>query len=339
MRNYIIYLAVYLFCLPIAADADQVYLINGDRLTGTIAQLEDGKITIKTELLGNVEIVIENIQTFSSDDPLEMLLRDGTVVNQPVRSAPQGSVQTTGGESIPPQTVALSQIKSFYPSTPRWEGDISIAMTHTTGNTKTESLSGSANLSKRTKNDRTTLGGDYARRDEEESDEIQSNTTEDWMKLRGKYAYFLTQKFYLFGEGRYERDRIADLDSRTVLGGGGGYQWIESNTTNFATELGLAAVQERYSGVSSHETDFSGQAGYHFDHRFNSIFQLMHDLTYYPALADPSDYYLSSSAEIRAAMSKNMFANFKFLFDYDATPAESKGSTDVKYLLGVGYKF
>lgn len=337
MRIYSILIS--LFCLSAAASADQIYLINGDRLSGTITQLDNGKITIKTELLGNVEIAIENIQTFSSDDPLEILLRDGTTVNQPVQSASQGSVQTTGGEGLLPQTIALSQIKSFYPSTPRWEGDIAVAMTHTTGNTKTESLSGSANLSRRTRNDRTTFGGDYARRSEEESDNIQNNTTEDWMKLRSKYAYFLTKKFYLFGEGRYERDRIADLDSRTVLGGGGGYQWIESDKTNFSTEAGLASVEERYKGITGRSSEFSAQAGYHFDRKFNNIFQFLHDLTYYPAITDVSGYYLSSSAEIRAAMNKNMFANFKLLFDYDATPAENKGDTDVKYLLGVGYKF
>ncbi len=339
MRIYIIYLAVYLFCLSVAADADQIYLTNGDRLTGTITQLDDGKITIKTELMGNIEINIENIQTFSSDDPLEMQLRDGTIVNQPVLFAEKGTIQVAADVNTPPKAIDLSQIKLFYPSTPHWEGDISVAMTHSTGNTKTEAISGSANLSRRTQQDRTTLGGDYARRIEEKSDDIEENTTEDWMKYRGKYAYFLTPKFYLFGEGRYEQDHIADLDSRTVMGGGGGYQWIESSTTNFATELGLAAVQERYSGVSSHETDFSGQAGYHFDHRFNNIFQFINDLTYYPALANPSDYYMSSSAEIRAAMSKNIFANFKVLFDYDSTPAEDKGDSDIKYLLGVGYKF
>jgi hypothetical protein len=34
-----------------------------------------------------------------------------------------------------------------------------------------------------------------------------------------------------------------------------------------------------------------------------------------------------------------MFANFKVIFDYDATPAEGAGNTDVKYMLGVGWSF
>jgi len=36
---------------------------------------------------------------------------------------------------------------------------------------------------------------------------------------------------------------------------------------------------------------------------------------------------------------KNMFANFKVIFNYDTTPAIGQGSTDVKYLFGIGLTF
>lgn len=38
------------------------------------------------------------------------------------------------------------------------------------------------------------------------------------MAVRGKYDFFLTEKFYGFLEGRYETDKIAELDRR-VIGG------------------------------------------------------------------------------------------------------------------------
>ena len=36
---------------------------------------------------------------------------------------------------------------------------------------------------------------------------------------------------------------------------------------------------------------------------------------------------------------KSMYANVKAIFDYDASPAKGKGSTDVKYIVGVGWEF
>jgi hypothetical protein len=34
-----------------------------------------------------------------------------------------------------------------------------------------------------------------------------------------------------------------------------------------------------------------------------------------------------------------MFANFKVIFNFDESPAPGRGTTDVKYLLGVGMNF
>ena len=67
--------------------------------------------------------------------------------------------------------------------------------------------------------------------------------------------------------------------------------------------------------------------------------KFLHDLTYYPALSKFSDYYLTTTAELRASLTKSMFANFKVIFNYDATPAAGRSSTDVKYIFGAGMTF
>jgi len=67
--------------------------------------------------------------------------------------------------------------------------------------------------------------------------------------------------------------------------------------------------------------------------------RLLHDLTYYPSLEQFSDYFLTATAELRASLTKTMFANFKVIFNFDSTPAPDRGSTDIKYLLGVGINF
>ena len=52
-----------------------------------------------------------------------------------------------------------------------------------------------------------------------------------------------------------------------------------------------------------------------------------------------SDYYLTTTGELRAHFTERMFANFKVILNYDATPAVGAGSTDTKYMLGLGYSF
>ena len=165
------------------------------------------------------------------------------------------------------------------------------------------------------------------------------HTTEDWWRLRGQYDYFFTKKFFGFGNGRYEKDDIARLDRRVVVGGGVGYQWIENDTTAFSTNLGLASLSEKYKNQTDSNNALSLQAGYNFSQRLGKNTRFLNDLTIYPSLEEFSDYFLTSTAELRASLTKAMFANFKVIFNYDVTPAPDRGNTDIKYLFGVGLSF
>lgn len=338
-------IAAAIFCTMVlsvsaAVPAGQVVLKNGDRLTGTIVIMTDGTLKIETELAGTVEIAMENVQTLSSEQPLQLHLNDGSVTTQAVQKDSDGSVKLAGSDVIASQTVALANITAINPpapEAPRWKGDLAAGVTYTSGNTSNESYAFSANLSKRTENNRTTLKANAAKKKEDAGDE--KVTTEDWLKFSGKYDYFFSKKAYVFGEGRYETDKIADLDRRIILGGGLGYQWIEKEKQNFSTEVGVASVYEKYSAADDSDTKFSLQAGYHYDQQFNETFSFIHDLSYYPSTERFSDYLVSSSAELRAKINSHLFTSFKVLFDYDATPAEGKGSTDTKYIFGVGLNF
>lgn len=131
--------------------------------------------------------------------------------------------------------------------------------------------------------------------------------------------------------------RLRIYDRRIILGAGGGYQWIESDNMNFSSELGLAYVNEKYD--TEKDDSLSAQVGYHFDKKLRDNITFINNLTYYPSLEKVSDYYMTTTAEIRANFTSSFFANFKTIFNYDSTPAEGKHNTDVKYFLGLGYSF
>lgn len=343
MRNGISFRIICVMVLAVSMSAlgGQIYLKNGDRLTGTITTMADDKITIEMAMAGTIEIPMENVQTISSDEPLELHLNDGTIVKQSVEKDSDGTIKITGSDVIDSQTLALADVATINPpkpEAPRWKGDLSAGLTYTSGNTSNESYAFSANLTKRGEKDRITFDGAAAKK-KEKTTANEKVTTEDWWKVGGQYDYFLSEKSYVFGEGRYETDEIADLDRRIIVGGGLGYQWIEKETQNFSTELGVADVYEKYKTSSGGESKFSLRMGYHYDQQFNKTFSFIHDLTYYPSTEQFSDYFLTSSAEVRAKINGHLFTNFKVLFDYDATPATGKGSTDTKYMFGIGANF
>ena len=321
--------------------AGEVLLGNGDRLSGEVEKIIDGKLYFKSDLVGPVTIDMANVKTFSTDKADKIVLSDETVVNRQLTASDAGRVSLVGGSIIQGQDVKLTDITALNPpekESPRWKGSVSAGITSVHGNAKSETVQGSVSAGLRREKDRTTLGADYGRAKQEDPDTGAETTSEDWWKLRGKYDYFLSKKFYSFLEGRYETDKVADLDRRVIGGVGVGYQWIESEGMNFSTEVGLANLSERFNdGTSNNEV--SAQAGYHFDVKLNDRIDFINDLTYYPSIQQYSDYFLTTTVELRASLVGNMFANFRTIFDYDTSPARGKGSTDVKHILGVGWDF
>ncbi len=339
MRGKILVLLVFLGVFAQAIQADELVFKNGDRLTGKINHVLDGKLVFKSDVAGKITIDISKIKTFSTDEAIEVHFKDGSVLVQKVVSSKAGRFAIEGTETVKAQDFDIAGISSINPPEPKWTGNVSAALTSTHGNTKTEAISASANLSKRTEKDRTLLSADYARGKQEDPDTGQDKTTENWWRTKAKYDYFFTKKFYGYLDGRYETDKIAELDRRVIVGSGGGYQWIESEKMNFSTEAGLASLYEKYENQTDSSADLSAQLGYNFDKKLAKGLKFIHDLTYYPSTEKFSDYYLTSTGEIRAHFTENMFLNFKVILNYDTSPATDASTTDTKYMLGLGYSF
>ncbi len=323
-----------------SAGADEVFLKNGDRLSGTIVRLTDGKLVLKSDVAGDATVNMADIQTFSSNAPVEIHLKDGVVLHQRITAGQPGQFGIETGETLRAQMFQLADVVSINPpakSEPKWTGSISAGFTATTGNTSTEAMNAGVSLARRGEKDRATVGADYAKGKQKIGGV--KTTTEDWWRVKAQYDYFISKKFFAFVNGRYEKDSIALLDRRVVLGGGGGYQWIESEKTNFATTAGLASLYEKFSNQLNSTSELSLQLGYNFDTQLHKNVKFLHDLTYFPALDDFSDYYLTARAEVRASLIGTMFANFKTIFNFDQTPAVGQSDTDIKYIIGVGATF
>lgn len=321
---------------------DEIHLKNGDRISGRIQHLVDGKLTIKADVAGMVTVALSDIRTLSSDEPIEVNLKDETGFKQKVSSADAGRFAIEGNDTTKAQEFAVSDIISINPPVkpiPKWTGDIAVGVTSTHGNTKTEIISANANFSKRTEKDRTTISTDYAKGEQEDPDTGETVTIEDWWRAKGKYDYFFSKKMYGYVDGRYEKDAVAELDRRTIIGVGAGYQWIESENMNFSSEFGLASLYEKYDNQTDSNSEISLQLGYNFDKKLRKNIKFVHDMTYYPAVDKFSDYYLTTTAGVRADFTETFFATAKAILNYDATPAIGAHKTDVKYFFGLGYRF
>ena len=136
--------------------------------------------------------------------------------------------------------IALKDVAQINPPPIKWTGSLTANFLVTRGNSHTDNFGASLNAVRRSEHDRITPGAGYYYGREKDQDTGDEDTTVDNWFVLGKYDYFLTKKIYPYASVRAEQDKIADLDLRLIGSLGVGYQWYETRTLNFFTEVGLA---------------------------------------------------------------------------------------------------
>ena len=355
----ILLLAVIGLIMVVNAQADVLVFKNGDRLTGKFVRIVDGNLVFKADMAGEVTIGLDKVQTFWTDEPIEIHMKDGSLFKSKVlESKDAGKVSVEATKVIPAQKIAFEDITSVNPPPKpkvKWKGNLTGGFTSTHGNTFSESGSLSFNATRRGEKDRINVFGLYtvARTKEDKEKypgvyEEEKVTTDESFMVGGKYSYFYQEKCYAFINGSFKKDHIADLDRRIISGVGLGRQWIETDDKNFSTDAGLSILCEKYTTRDQttwvkeidKTDDLSAQLGYHFDWLLTKKLTFIHNLTYYPNIQGRvSDYFLNLDAELRLALSKSWFSSLKYILDYDSTPGEGLTSTDSKYILGLGWTF
>jgi putative salt-induced outer membrane protein YdiY len=329
----------YILFLAAAALADKVYLINGDIVSGQIITAENGKLIVDSQLMGKVEIDLSKVKTFESEQALPLHLSDGSLLNQRAIAAEDGTIRTES-QTLSAQTLDIDDIAAINPpepEKPRWKGTLNAGLFYSSGNTRKDSYNIGFSFKKDSEEDRISFRGDTIKSREEQAGE--KEVTEDWWKLNGKYDYFISDRTYLYANSEYKKDDIANLDRRVIIGGGLGRQFIDqSDVMTLDGEIGLASVYEKYEGQES-ENEMSLRLAYNLFKRLANKLVFNHGLEYYPQTSDMSDYYLSTFGEFKFDVTSTVFSSYKVIFDYDPTPAQGSGSTDVKHLLSLGVKF
>ena len=147
---------------------------------------------------------MDDIDTFSTDAPIEIALSDGSIVNKKVSPSEGGQVSIEAGRTLP-----FGNIAKLNPDKPAWKGIVSAGATFVRGNTKSDTASVGVEAARRTDVARLTLGAGYytaKQRDDSTRQTKRPPTTGS----QGQHDYFFTQKLYGHGNIRYEKDRIAN---------------------------------------------------------------------------------------------------------------------------------
>ena len=330
-------LLLALSCLltPISGLSDEVFLKNGDRLTGTVKTTTDGKLILETSYSGKIGIKIADIQRVTTDKPVSVTLDNETQMTG-ILSSPDGAEMRIAADvDQEPQPVSMPHIAAItIPEVPglKIKGQSNLGLDMNRGNTDQDTYHVDAESIFRWPDDRVTLGGSG---DLEKSN---GDKTKQQATLGGKYDRFLSKKWYLYSGLGFEHDKFADLTLRTTLSAGSGYQIYETDRTNLSIEAGPAYIWEDYD--TSKDDDYAAAHwGLRFDHYLVEAWKLQafHKHTLDWSVEDSSAYLFTSATGLRIPILDSLQATVQVNFDRNNSPAAGAKKDDYEYLLTGGY--
>ena len=236
--------------------ADQLTLKNGDRVTGKILKKDGDKVTIKTDLMGDVTIPWNAVTAIASDQPLTVVLPGGKAVAGKVSSA-EGKMEVATQAAV--ETAPLPQVSAIRNADeqrayerllhPRllelWAGYFDLGIAAARGNAKTSTFTTAFNAVRATRTDKITLY--YNQIYSTASVDQKSSATAE--AVRGGWAYNrnMNPRLFLNTFNDYEYDRFQNLDLRFVAGGGMGFAARKKENSRLDLLAGAAYNRESFS--------------------------------------------------------------------------------------------
>lgn len=309
-------LAAALLALAGEAAADQIALKNGDRLTGRIVKSDGKTIVFKSEMVGELGIPLENIESVTGDQPLYVGLADGrTVMGVVTASASQTEIKSTSGEVVRVERSAIKTLRSeaeqklyesaLHPSwLQQWSGGADFGVALTRGNSETTNIALGLAMSRETLRDKTSIyaASIYSR----DKTEGVSRTVANTIRFGGRYDRDFTPKLFGYGFTDLEHNGLQDLDLRWVLGGGLGYHAIRNERLSFDLLGGLAMNRENFEGDADDRTSLEAQAGQTLSYKLNARVSLKEQLFFFPNLSDGGEYRINFDAGMTMDITKRI---------------------------------
>jgi Putative salt-induced outer membrane protein len=346
-RSRTLLLLTIFFVVQVDARADQLTLKNGDKVSGTVIKADGKSLVLKSDLMGELTIPLENISTINSEKPLYVTLGDGrTVLGVVSTSGESASIKTTSGD-LAVNRSAIQIIRSeaeqrVYESTlnpgllEQWTGGADFGVALTKGNSDTTNLALGLALTRETLNDETNVyAASIYNRD---STNGVSRTIANTIRFGVRYDRNFNKRWFGYGFTDLERNGLQDLNLRWVLGGGVGYHAIRNERTRLDFLGGLAMNREYFKGFDNDRTSLEAQIGQTLSHQITSRMSIKEQLFFFPNLSDTGEYRVNFDTSLVTDVTKRIAWQLTLSDRYLSNPPPGLKQNDLLLTTGIRLK-
>lgn len=321
------------------AIADEIEIINGDRLSGEIVRHDVDSVRLKTSYAGTLTIDWADIVKITLNEPSIVLLKDGSTMEVETfnRVEDQFVLQPAGVENS--VVIPVSSVNVIEPDA--WElgqghdftGRVNIAIEDESGNSESNEFDLDFDFTNRWKKNSLRVFGSL------EYDTSRGVTSTDKWSVMAAMDHTFKGKWYYAGTAMFKQDKFADLDLRTMLGPGIGYRFFDSKQLNLKLELGPYYLKDKF--IAQPDESFWGGAWFlDYDQMFwKKRLQLYHRQMGFQGIDETSKMLWRSWTGVRVPLVGGLVGSVEYEIDYDSEPAFDTETTDQTFKLKLGYKW
>lgn len=331
---------------PAPAPVDILTLKDGGILYGEVIEMTDGVLYLKTGDSPDKVFKVKwgEISKLALTHPLPFHLKEGTVLVGTAEAGKEGFLLLRVASLAEPITIPLESVASVNPLVQPpviFIGAVTAGISTASGNTNFQNASFLLDLTGRSEKLRLLLNGRYVYN--ENNNQLAARNARGTIKL----DFFFTKRFYAFTSAYFEQDTFQDLNLRTALATGPGYQFIDQGDFSspyfkdmtLSGEFGVSYFNEDFKNLAD-QSSVRGRGSFRFNWpMFDERIVIYHFDEFFPSFQNSQDYYLTMDQGIRLKLIEGFVANFQFTYRYNNKPPAGVQSTDTLYLITFGYNF
>ncbi len=343
---------VFLAFVTSYVSGDSIVLSNGDRVTGQVTDSTDGKMTVKSELMGDVVIDIKDIVSIETDEPLPTTFADGEkVVGKIATEGEQVKITRDNQSQVTRTLSALEGIRDAdnqqayereleRQRNPGWldfwsiEAELGVAAAK--GNADTTTINSGALVRRTTGFDRTTLVFEQIYSTQRTTEAF--GTIANAISGGVRYERNISTGLFVYTGASFDIDEFQDLDLRTVLGGGLGWHVIRSDRHTWDVGGGGNWNREKFStGLlrNSGEVNFYEES----DHKLTRALRAYHGFYFFPNLSERGEYRFRVRAGVDFNLNSHLALTIVLSDKFLSNPLPGNKRNDLMYSTGIQFRW
>lgn len=316
----------------------RLYLPESESISGSMVGIQDGKLKWNSPILGELTIDLQHVHYIESQRRFDVLTNGQEWSDCAMFVDRELQTLSCDGrrESIESWTSVTSVAEAVDDPSP-WiaqSGNLKVAAENSSGNNNINKYRLDAHSEIRLLESRHTINFRY---DEESASDT---TTRNMWRTSYQYDQFFTQQWFVTGNAFYEEDEFKDLDERSSVGLGLGYQFLETYDMHLNGKGSLNYLDERFgNGVERTTPAFLWNLD--FIWRFNDKgMEFFHKHVFLVAFDDGDDFEIATTTGFQYPINGHFSSVIQLEYDYDERPADNLiEKKDAKWSIGVDYNW